>query len=431
MRNSWIIAMRELRERLGSRSFILMAILGPLVVLTVTYLIFQFGGKDQQKWHVLIVDPANVMEHKIMSGEDPNITYSFATNYIEIEQFADEKRFAEFDAMVEVNEKVLSNKVAFLFYREKPSFNMSVNIRYQVERRLEEVLAKQFTKLSVTDFRKIKQPLNFAFRNVYDPKDVKSDLAGWVGLFFGAVIFVFIFLFGMTILRSVSREKTNRVVEILLATVKPRSLMLGKILGIGISAFLQLFLWCLIIGLGLYFMRETIFVDMYDASNQVAAAGQVSDYNQFVELVFDRIQFGVMIFYFSLFFTCGYLFYGAFFAALGAVSGSESDGQQFLIPLILILCFALYAGYFALENPDSPLTTFLMYFPFTAPVVAMVKLSIGFAEGSAYQLFVSLFLLLASSIGVIALAARLFKNGLLQFGHTLRFKNIILWLKIK
>ncbi len=429
MRNSWIIAVRELRERLGSRSFILMAILGPLVVLTLTYLIFQFGGKDQQKWHVLIVDPANVFEQKIMSGEDPNITYSFATNYIEIEQFAKDKRFADFDAMVEINEKILSNKSGFLFYREKPSFTMSVNIRYQVERRLEEVLAKQFTKLSVSEFRSIKQPLNFAFRNVYDPEDVKSDLAGWVGLFFGAVIFVFIFLFGMTILRSVSREKTNRVVEILLATVKPRSLMLGKILGIGISAFLQVFLWCLIIGIGLYFMREMIFIDMYDASNQ--AEGQVSDYNQFVELVFDRVQFGVMIFYFSLFFAFGYLFYGAFFAALGAVSGSESDGQQFLIPLILILCFALYSGYFVLENPDSPWATFFMYFPFTAPVVAMVKLSIGFAEGNSYQLFVSLFLLLVSSIGVIAIAARLFKNGLLQFGHTLRFKNIILWLKVR
>lgn len=429
MRNSWIIAMRELRERLGSRSFILMAILGPLVVLTFTYLIFQFGGKDQQKWHVLIVDPANIMEHKIMSGEDPNITYSFATNYVEIEQFANDKRFADFDAMVEVNEKILSNKSSFLFYREKPSFTMSVNIRYQVERRLEEVLAKQFTKLSVAEFRKIKQPLSFAFRNVYDPKDVKSDMAGWVGLFFGAVIFVFIFLFGMTILRSVSREKTNRVVEILLATVKPRALMLGKILGIGLSAFIQVFLWVLIIGLGLYLMRETIFVDIYDASNQVE--GQVSDYNQFVELVFDRVQFGVMIFYFSLFFAAGYLFYGAFFAALGATSGSESDGQQFLIPLILILCFALYAGYFALENPDSPWTTFLMYFPFTAPVVAMVKLSIGFADGSAYQLFVSLFLLVGSAVLVIGIAARLFKNGLLQFGHTLRLKNIILWLKVK
>lgn len=429
MRNSWIIALRELKERLGSRSFVLMAILGPLVVLTFTYLIFQFGGKEQQKWHVLIVDPANVMEQKIMAKEDPNIEYSFANNYVEIEQFAKESRFEPYDAMVEVNEKILSNKTCFLFYREKPSFNMSVNIRYQVERRLEEVLAKEFTKLSLSDFRQIKQPLNLAFRNVYDPNNATGDLAGWVGLFFGAAIFVFIFLFGMTILRSVSREKTNRVVEILLATVKPRALMLGKILGIGLSAFIQVFLWVLIIGLGLYFMRETIFVDIYDASNQVE--GQVSDYNQFVELVFDRVQFGVMLFYFSLFFAAGYLFYGAFFAALGATSGSESDGQQFLIPLILILCFALYAGYFALENPDSPWTTFLMYLPFTAPVVAMVKLSIGFVDGSAYQLFVSLFLLLGSAVLVIGIAARLFKNGLLQFGHTLRLKNIILWLKVK
>lgn len=429
MRNSWIIAMRELKERLGSRSFILMALLGPLVVLTFTYLVFQFGGKEQQKWHVLIVDPANVMEQKIMAKEDPNIQYSFANNYIEIEQFAKEKRFEPYDAMVEINEKILSNKSCFLFYREKPSFNMSVNIRYQVERRLEEVLAKEFTKLTVSEFRAIKQPLNFAFRNVYDPKNVTGDLAGWVGLFFGAVIFVFIFLFGMTILRSVSREKTNRVVEILLATAKPRALMLGKILGIGLSAFIQVFLWVLIIGLGLYLMRETIFVDMYDASNQVE--GQVSDYNQFVELVFDRVQFGVMLFYFSLFFAAGYLFYGAFFAALGATSGSESDGQQFLIPLILVLCFALYAGYYALENPDSPWTTFLLYFPFTAPVVAMVKLSIGFSDGDAYQLFVSLFLLLVGAILVVQLAARLFKNGLLQFGHTLRLKNIILWLKIR
>ncbi|AEA42241.1 ABC transporter permease [Fluviicola taffensis] len=429
MRNSWIIALRELKERMSSRSFVLMAILGPLVVLTFTYLVFQFGGNEQQKWHVLVVDPANVMEQKIRAQEDPNIEYSFATNYVEIEQFAQDKRFAPFDAMVEINEKILSNKACFLFYREKPSFNMSINVRYQVERRLEEVLAKEFTKLSVSDFRKIKQPLNLAFRNVYDPKDETGDLSGWVGLFFGTVIFIFIFLFGMTILRSVSREKTNRVVEILLATVKPRSLMLGKILGIGLSAFIQVFLWILIIGFGLYFMRETVFVDIYDASNQIE--GQMSDYNQFVELVFDRVNFGVMLFYFGLFFTFGYLFYGAFFAALGATSGSESDGQQFLIPLILILCFALYAGYFALENPDSNWTTFLLYFPFTAPVVAMVKLSIGFVEGNSYQLFVSMIMLLLSAVGVIAIAARLFKNGLLQFGHTLRFRDLIRWLKTK
>lgn len=165
--------MRELKERIGSRSFILMALFGPIIVLTMTYLLFVLGGKEQQNWKVLIVDPANVMEHKIMANEDPNVNYAFATNYIEIEDFAQNPDYVDYDAMVEINEKILSNKSSFLFYREKPSFNMSVSIRYHVERRLEEVLAEEFTKLSANEFRKIKQPLNLGFRNVYDPQIVR------------------------------------------------------------------------------------------------------------------------------------------------------------------------------------------------------------------------------------------------------------------
>lgn len=429
MRNSWVIALRELKERVGSRSFLLMAVLGPIAVLTFGYLVFLFGGSKQQKWNVLIVDPANIMEHKIMAKEDPNITYDFATNYIEIEQFANDKRFQPYDAMVEVNEKVLSNKTAYLFYREKPSFSMSVNIRYQVERRLEEVLVKQFTKLTVADFRKIKQPLSIGFRNVYDPKNTSSDLTGWVGLFFGTLIFVFIFLFGMTILRSVNREKSNRIIEIILSTVKPKSFLIGKILGIGLSALIQVLIWIILIGFGLYIFRDQLFIDYLDPSKVTESQQFMPDYNQFVDLVFERINFGIMLFYSIVFLVAGYLFYGSFFASLGATTGSESDGQQFLIPLIAILCFALYAGYFVLENPDSQLAQFYLYFPFTAPVVAMVKLAIGFSGEEGYQLFVSLFVLLASSLLMLTLAARLFKNGLLHFGHSLRFKNIIHWLK--
>ncbi len=428
MRNSWIIAMRELKERIFSRSFLLMSVLGPIAVLTFGYLVFLFGGNKPQKWNVLIVDPANLMEHKIMANEAPNITYSFATNYIEIEQFANDKRFLPYNAMVEVNEKILSNKTAYLFYREKPSFSTSVNIRYHVERRLEEVMVKEFTKLSVTDFRKIKQPLNLGFRNVYDPHNSSTDLSGWVGLFFGTLIFVFIFLFGMTVLRSVNREKSNRIIEIILSTVKPRSFLFGKIVGIGLSALIQVIIWIILVGFGLYLFRENIFIDFYDPGN-VVANKMAPDYNQFVELVFERIQFGVMLIYFVLFLIAGYLFYTAFFASLGAVMGSESDGQQFLIPLVLILCFTLYAGYFTLENPDSTLAQFYFFFPFTAPVVAMVKLAIGFADGESYQLFISLFVLIISGILVLFMAARLFKNGLLNFGHTIRMRTILQWLK--
>lgn len=429
MKNSWIIAVRELRERIGSRSFVIMAFVGPLLVLSLTYLLFAFGGKEQQNWNVLISDARGIMENKIMAGEDKSLHYSFVSDYIEIEDFAQNPRYQKYDALVEVNEKVLTNKLSFVFYREKPSLNTSINIRYQVERRLEELVAAKFTDLSVADFRTIKQPLQMLFKNVYDPKDESSDLAGWVGLFFGAVIFVFIFLFGMSILRSVSREKSNRIVEILLATVHPRSLMLGKIIGIGMSAFIQFLLWFILISLGLYFMRETLFVDIYDASN--VATGSSQAYNQFVELVFERIQFSSMISYFLVFFALGYLFYGAFFAALGAVTGSESDGQQFLLPLIALLLFAMYSGFFVLNNPESPLSTFYHYFPFTSPVVVMVKLAMGYPEGDGYQLIISILILIMSALAVLTIAGKLYKNGLLQYGHSVRLKQIIQWLKIK
>ena len=320
---------------------------------------------------------------------------------------------------------------------------MQTRVQYHIERRLEEVMIERFKKISLSDFRKIKQPLTLRFANVYDPNEESSNLAGWAGLFFGLLIFIFIFLFGMTILRSVSKEKSNRIVEVLLASVSPKQLMLGKIVGIGLSAFLQFLFWIAIIGAGLYFMRENIFPDLLDASNMnvqqlaIDAAEQsyqeshfaAREYNEFVELVFERMQFFNILFFFILFFVFGYLFYGALFAAIGATTGSESDGQQFVLPLIFLLCFALYAGYYVLNYPESPLASFLQYLPFTAPVVVMVKLTQGYGVGEAYQIYLSLIILIVSAVIMIMIAARLYKNGILQFGHRVRLKHIFKWLR--
>ncbi len=429
MRNSLIIAGRELKERIGSRSFLFLAIFGPLMVLLLTYLLFVLGGKEQQKWNVLIVDHKNAMDHKIMSKEDPNITYSFINDVVEIEDFAQLPKFKDFDAMVEINEKVLSNKVGFVFYREKPSMVMAMNIRYHVERRLEELIATEFTDLTVGEFRKIKSPIQLNFKDCYDPNGESLELSGYVGLFFGTIIVLFVFLFGMSVLRSVAREKSNRIVEVILASVHPSSLLLGKIIGIGFSAFIQFAIWSLIIGTGLYVMRSELFVDMFDPSNlntQTTVA-----YNAFVELVFERLQYSAIVPFFLLFFVAGYLFYAAFFAALGAVSGSESDGQQFLFPLIAILFFSVYAGFYVVEHPSGTWSGFLSYFPFTAPVVMMVRLTQGFGPGEVVYLYLSLFVTLAFAFLVLMMAGKLMKNGLLQFGHSIRFRTILMWLKMK
>lgn len=443
MRNSLLVAVREWRERIGSRSFLMFSLLGPIIVLGCIYILFALGGQSKQHWNVLIADPSGIMDNKIMANIDKSISYNFADGYIETEEFANAKKYQQYDALLEVNEKVLSNKLGFVFYREKPSVRMQTRVQYHFERRLEEVMVNEFTDLSIKEFRKIKQPINVSYRDVYDPNDESSDLSGWVGFFYGTLIFVFIFLFGMTILRSVAREKSNRIVEVILASVSPNELMLGKIMGIGLAAFLQFAVWILVIGVGLYLMRETLFLDMLDASNlniqqlTIEANSQSSEesilaareYNQFVELVYNRVQFVNMTFFFILFFIGGYLFYGSIFAAIGATMGSESDGQQFVLPLIFLLCFSLYAGYFAMNYPESDYVAWMQFLPFTSPVVVMVKLAQGYESGAVYQIYISLFILIASAFLMMGLAARLYKNGILQFGHRVRFRHIFKWLK--
>ena len=440
MRATWLIALRELRERMKSRSFLLMALFGPLGILALIYLLFEYGGEGKQRWNVLIVDPMHIMAKRITTGSDKDLTYSFTSKYIELEEFRDEPNYQAYDALVEVNEKILNNKTAFVFYREKPTVRMQTKVQYHVERRIEEVMIEEFTSLSVRKFREIKQPLNVAFRDVYDPMDEASDIRGWVGYFYGALIFFFIFLFGMTILRSVTQEKSNRIIEVLLASVSPRALMAGKIIGIGLAAFLQFALWSSIIALGLFAFRTWIFPDVLDASTMdvlqlVKEQSQLNEYyvakeyNDFISLIYDRVNFTVMTSYFLVFFIAGYLFYGAFFAAVGATAGSENDGQQFIIPLIMLLCFALYSGYLALQFPESSFTTIAHYLPFTSPVVVLVKLAQGYELGQGYLLFISLHTLLFSAFLMLLIAGRLYKNGILQYGHRISFGMILRWLR--
>ena len=440
MYNSWLIAVREWKERVANRSFIILSVLGPLLVLALIYILFTLGGKTQKHWNVLIVDPAHIMNNKMLSKEDPNISYSFGDAYIETKDFEKGKQFQQFDAFLEINEKILTNKTAFVFYREKPTTQMQTRIQHHAERRLEELLVKQFTKFSISEFRKIKQPLTVGFRNVYDPNNTSSDIRGWVGLFYGAIIFVFIFLFGMTILRSISKEKSNRIVEVLLGSVSPKQLMLGKIAGIGLAAFLQFIIWVIVISVGLFYLRENFFLDSLDTVKQTAnslleTGGETNDfftnkaYNQFVELVYERINFTFMTGYFLIFFILGYFFYGSLFASIGSSAGSESDGQQFVLPLLFLLIFALYSGYYTLENPDSTLAHVFEYLPFTSPIVVMVKLSIGYAVGQGYELYLSILTLIISTIIVLNLAGRIYSNGILQFGHRVRFRLLLKWMK--
>ncbi|WP_123776017.1 ABC transporter permease [Brumimicrobium aurantiacum] len=430
-----LIAKREIAERFNNRSFRWLMFLGPLFVLGMVYIFLATTTTNKKEWNVILFDKKEIFDTKITPNPPENLSFFFINAFIDYDEFAHQEKYQKYDISVWINEKIVSNKKVMVTYREKLPEHVKRQIIFLVERRMEEIMVDQFTDLSVEKFREIKQSLNFDFRDAYDPKNEKSNTASWVGFSFGALIILFVFMFGMTILRSVSREKSNRIVEVLLSSVNAKQLLTGKVLGIGFSAIVQFAVWTLIVGAGLAIFRSTVFPDMFsaelvaDAVNNVNYSAELATQSPFVDLIFNQIQYTNMLLFFALFFIGAYLFYGAFFAMIGASMGSESDGQQFIIPLSLLLLASILSGYFVVYSPSTTLAMWLSYIPFTSPMVMMIELSNGFEDGNAWQLFLSLAILFISAFLMLILAGRIYKNGLLRFNHRLKLKMLIKWMK--
>ena len=435
MRNFWLLTKREWSERVMNRTFLWMLFIGPLVCLMMLAFLFKAGDEGKKSINVLIVDPANLMDNRVMAQAERDVHYFFIDDYVEIEEFRDGSQYQKFDAMVEINEKILINKKSFVFYRTSPSLDVKMQLKFQMERRVEELVVEAFTNLSIDHYRRIKQPLIMDFRNVYDPKNESRDLESWVGFVFGGFIFLFIGIFGMTILRSTAKEKSNRIVEVLLSAVKPRQLMLGKMTGIALATLFQLAIWSLLIGLGLWIFRQTIFPDMMnpsnwqgiqmaaDVQNQVMMAQEGLNNNPILELVYARIDYVWMSIHFVIFFVAAYYFYGAFFSMIGAMTGTESDGQQFVMPILLLLGFSILSGYMYIHYPDSTFAGWISYLPFTAPMVVMIQLAQGVPIESYYLIWIHWLIIVFSAVLMLQVAGKLYKNGILQFGHRLRLSQ--------
>lgn len=430
-----LIAKREIEERFNSRFFKWLMILGPIFILSLVYLFLSNTVSSKKNWNILIMDKNGVLDGKLAANKPDNLSFDFINDFLDYEDFAYDEKFQKYDLAVSINEKIVSNKHVIISYRELPPSNIQRQLVYLVERRLEEIMVAQFTDLSLEKFREIKQSLSFTLKDTYDPKNEKSTISGWVGFSFGSLIVLFVFMFGMTILRSVSKEKSNRIVEVLLSSVKARQLLMGKILGIGFSALIQFTAWAVIISLGLYFFRLTIFPDIFsgrfvvDSVMKSEMSSEISNQSPFVDLIYRQIQYGNMLLFFLLFFIGGYLFYGSFFAAVGASMGSESDGQQFVIPITLLLFLAVLSGYYSIYFPTTMLSKALGFIPFTSPMVMMVQLANGFEDGSAWRLFLSLIILFLSAGIMLLVAGRIYKNGLLRFNHRLRFRMLLKWIR--
>ncbi len=284
-------------------------------------------------------------------------------------------------------------------------------------------------------------------------KESSSELAMAIGMIATIVIYIFIFAYGAMVMNGVIEEKTNRIVEVIVSSVKPFDLMMGKIIGIAMVGLTQVLLWVILIGgaIGVttYVIKDKVSdeqmmkfstemvksqtglhpgtntVQMQQITEQATDNGV--NLNKIMQMV-NNMNLGEIVFWFVLYFLAGYLLYASLFAAFGSAIDNQEDAQQFVLPLTIPVLFALYAGMYSVQNPDGPLAFWCSMFPLTSPIVMMVRIPFGVP---IWQLLVSYGLLVLTFIGSVKMAAKIYRTGILMYGKKVTYKELVKWLRYK
>jgi ABC-2 type transport system permease protein len=273
-----------------------------------------------------------------------------------------------------------------------------------------------------------------------------TEISTALGIFAGILIYFFIFLFGTQVLRGVIEEKTSRIVEVIVSSVKPFQLMMGKIMGIALVGLTQFLLWIILTFTLITFIQGAapdVFnfkktdkmlignskIITQEQAQQLSSEKQYK--NQEMRGVIESISsinFGVMICSFLFYFLFGYLLYAALFAAVGSAVDSEADTQQFMLPITIPLIFAIIMSQFVINNPEGPVAFWLSIIPLTSPIIMMVRIPFGVP---VFDLVLSAVLLIAGFIFCTWLAGKIYRTGILMYGKKISYQELCKWLTYK
>ena len=260
-----------------------------------------------------------------------------------------------------------------------------------------------------------------------------SKMSTYVKMFFGGaagyLLMMFIIIYGNMVMRSVIEEKTNRIIEIIISSVKPIHLMLGKILGTSLAGITQFLIWVILGGVMLTVVTAISGMSMAELHGpQQQAMEQISD-NELQQLVIDIAKLPMLLLLgsFLVYFIGGYFLYSAIYAAIGAAVDNETDTQQFMLPVILPLMLGIYVGFFAvIENPHGVVSTVFSMVPLTSPIVMLMRIPFGVAW---WGLAISVAILILTIAGVVWIAAKIYRVGILMYGKKPGYKDLYKWLK--
>jgi ABC-2 type transport system permease protein len=430
-----LVLQREYISRVKKRSFIIMTFLTPLLIALfygIAFYIVYSQQKEQSAKRICVFDPSGYFINQLSNGKSLIFEYR-NTEYDTSFNFAKEG----FDACLVLHYPDSSAKEyrAMLYTRE----SLSISDQSRLERKISDKLyADNLKRLNISkdQLEGSQVSVNIDIRKWNNGllEESSSGAATGIGLASSILIYLFIFIYGTQVMRGVIEEKTNRIVEVIISSVKPFELMMGKILGMALVALTQMALWVILSGAAMGVVTRAIGSQMHLDSPAAQAmdqgsSGAASGFNMLHMLY--SLPLGVIAASFIFYFIFGYLFYGALFAAIGSAVDSETEVQQFTLPVSMPLVFSLIITQSVIgTSPNGQLIKWMSIIPFSSPVAMMARIPFLDA-GSYWQLGVSMLVMIISFVVATWIASRIYRTGILMYGKKASWKEIIRWLFYK
>ena len=419
-----IITRREYLNKIRNRSFVIMTFVSPLIVVIFALVIgflTNVNNKSKAK-DIVIVDESGLYTNTFENTE--TIQYEYLSN-VSLKDAKAEVLAKSKYGLLYIPDKGDQN-IAF-YSEESPSLSLTSELTNAMERTLFQHNLTQ-KGLDKKEIDAAKTHISIQMENFTGEKTSELDnvMKITIGGIAGYLIFMFIIIYGNMIMRSVIEEKTNRIVEIIISSVKPFELMLGKILGTSLAGLTQFAIW-IVIG-GVLLALAPSFFEVNTSAQAVQGAGNVSEINNIVATLY-HFPFAETFVVFLLFFIGGYLLYSSLYAMIGAMVDNETDTQQFLMPILLPLILAFYVGMFSvIEEPHGTISVVFSYIPLTSPVVMLMRIPFGVAW---WEVLISLVILYLTFFAVIKLASKIYRIGILMYGKKASYREVWKWLKMK
>ena len=433
MNHLQLIIKREYLNKVRNKSFIIMTFLSPLIMVLIFTLVAYLSQLNNEAVTTInILDESGLFTNSFKDSESVNYT-NLENISLNEAKLATETSEA-YGLLYIPKAPVLDNlSESITFYSEgSPSISMMRSIENKIEGRVN-VLKLEESGIDAKQIEELRINIDAKIETFKGKKT--SKLGAGLKLIFGGIagylLFMFIIIYGNMIMRSVIEEKTSRIIEIIISSVKPIKLLLGKIFGTTLAGVTQFAVWIVIIMFLSTAISSIFGIDPSAIQSQPQEIlGETSNSQQIIKDVLveiNNLPISNLIIMFIFFFIGGYLLYSSLYAAIGAAVDNETDTQQFMLPILMPLILGIYVGFFTvMDNPHGIVSQVFSYIPLTSPVVMLMRIPFGVP---LWQQILSLVILFATFMGTVWFASKIYRVGILMYGKKASYREIIKWLK--